>query len=147
MTSSHLPIPPLGTLLHFWYFQREIILWVGISLSSNLQPLFLYSCSKWGSGASGHLSLGRFCGQISLSSSFLYFTLGRFHNVMPQKYLLPSALSVKGGFWIMLSSSILASLMCEASQHKVLIIYGWHTGMSLGHSIIYSLVLSFHGLY
>lgn len=64
---------------------------------------------------------------------------------MPQKYLLPSA-SSKEGFGLC-SSSILASLLCEAPQYKVLIIYGWHTGMSHGHSIIYHLVLSFRGLY
>lgn len=66
---------------------------------------------------------------------------------MPEKYLLPSALIVKGGLWLMGSSSSLASLMREAPQCKVLIIYGWYAGMSLGHSIIYSTVLSFHGLY
>lgn len=47
----------------------------------------------------------------------------------------------------MVSSSSLASLMREAPQYKVLIIHDRHTGMSLGHSIIYCIVLSCHGLY
>lgn len=49
-----------------------------------------------------------------------------------------------GGLWFMGSSSSLVTLVCEAPQIQCACTRGLRTGMSCGHSIVYSVVLSCH---